>query len=233
MTRLVSLFVTVCTSLHLHAQPSESRPYLCIYGGTPGGIAMAVRAAREGLSVVLVNHNDHLGGILSNGLGVWDTLWEGTRSPIYDEARQAFFDHYRATYGEDSRQYHDALPGKNGHTNGKFEPKVAENILTELVTWEKNITFVRGFCPAVVEREGALLKAVTFRRTGFQPVQAGERVENSFYVSARVFADCSYEGDLAAVAKVPYRVGRESREEIGEPHGGLDLHVAGEGGVDA
>jgi hypothetical protein len=73
---------------------------------------MAVRAAREGLSVVLVNHNGHLGGILSSGLGVWDTLWEGKRSPIYDEARQAIFDHYRTTYGEDSPQYRDALAGQ-------------------------------------------------------------------------------------------------------------------------
>ena len=47
---------------------------LCVYEATPGGIAMAVRAAREGLSVLLVNHNQHLGGILSSGLGVWDTL---------------------------------------------------------------------------------------------------------------------------------------------------------------
>lgn len=223
MTRLVSLFVSACASLslHLYAQPSAPTCDLCIYGGTPGGIAMAVRAAREGLSVVLVNHNEHLGGILSNGLGVWDTLWEGKRSPIYDEARQAIFDHYRTTYGEDSRQYRDALPGKSGHTNGKFEPKVAEAVLTGLVTREKNITVVRGFYPAAVEREGAVLKAVTFRRTGFQPVQPGERVENSFYVQAKVFADCSYEGDLAAMAKVPYRVGRESREESKEPHAGV------------
>lgn len=103
MTRLVLLFVTVSACLNLHAQPSSLKPDLCIYGGTPGGIAMAVRAAQEGLNVVLVNHNGHLGGILSNGLGVWDTLWEGKRSPIYDEARQAIFDHYRTTYGEDSR----------------------------------------------------------------------------------------------------------------------------------
>lgn len=115
---------------------------LCIYEATPGGIAMAVRAAREGLNVVLVNHNDHLGGILSNGLGVWDTLWEGKRAPFYDEARQAIFDHYRTTYGEESRQYRDALPGKSGHTNGKFEPKVAEKILTELVAKEKRIRVI-------------------------------------------------------------------------------------------
>ncbi len=194
---------------------------LCIYEATPGGIAMAVRAAREGLSVVLVNHNDHLGGILSNGLGVWDTLWEGKRAPIYDEARQAVFDHYRMTYGEKSPQYRDALPGKSGHTNGKFEPKVAEVVLTDLVAREKRITLMRGFYPVTMEREGAVLKTVTFRRTVFQPVPKHERVENSFYVQAKVFADCSYEGDLAALAKVPYRVGREARDEFNEPHAGV------------
>ena len=39
-------------------------------------------------------------------------------------------------------------------------------------------------------------------------------------MTARIFADCSYEGDLAAVAKVPYRLGREARGEFNEPHAG-------------
>ncbi len=185
---------------------------LCVYEATPGGIAMAVRAAREGLSVLLVNHNQHLGGILSSGLGVWDTLWEGKRSPVYDEARQVIFDHYRNTYGEDSPQYRDALPGKSGHTNGKFEPRVAEAVLTELVAREKNITVLRGFYPVAAEREGALLKAVTFRELDGQEERR---------ITARVFADCSYEGDLAAVTKAPYRLGRESRAEHDEPHAGV------------
>jgi len=30
---------------------------LLVYEGTPGGVAMAVRAAREGLSVLLVDHS--------------------------------------------------------------------------------------------------------------------------------------------------------------------------------
>src|SRR5271170_1424361 len=71
---------------------------LVVVEATPGGIAMAVQAAREGLKVALVNHNRHLGGILSSGLGVWDTEFEGRRSPLYDSVRQALFDHYRSAY---------------------------------------------------------------------------------------------------------------------------------------
>ncbi|HCN77293.1 MAG TPA: hypothetical protein DIT13_08890 [Verrucomicrobiales bacterium] len=211
----VSLALLVCkVSLFpadLLAQPLQTD--LCIYGGTPGGIAMAVRAAREGLNVILVNHNDHLGGILSNGLGVWDTLWEGKRSPIYDEARLAIFDHYRTTYGEDSRQYRDALPGKSGHTNGKFEPKVAEKILTELVAREKRIRVITHRVPSAVKRDGALIQSVSFMSL-WANVEPDE-------VQAKIFADCSYEGDLATVAKVPYRIGREARSEYNEPHAGV------------
>ncbi len=191
--------------------PQPLKADLCVYEATPGGIAMAVRAAREGLSVVLVNHNQHLGGILSSGLGVWDTLWEGKRSPIYDEARQAVFDHYKTTYGEKSSQYRDSLPGKSGHTNGKFEPRVIEAILTKMVSQEKNITVVRGFVPFEIRSDKALIQEVVFRE-----LEGGAETK----VSARIFADCSYEGDLAALAKVPYRVGREGRAEFNEPHAG-------------
>ncbi|HCN28188.1 MAG TPA: pyridine nucleotide-disulfide oxidoreductase [Verrucomicrobiales bacterium] len=211
----VSLALLVCkVSLFpadLLAQPLQTD--LCIYGGTPGGIAMAVRAAREGLNVILVNHNDHLGGILSNGLGVWDTLWEGKRSPIYDEARKAIFDHYRTTYGEKSPQYRDALPGKSGHTNGKFEPKVAEKTLTELVAKEKRIRVIKNRVLHSVKRDGALIQSVNFMSLRGDV----EEIE----VQAKIFADCSYEGDLAALAKVPYRLGREARSEFNEPHAGV------------
>lgn len=50
---------------------------------------------------------------------------------------------------------------------------------------------------------------------------AGER-----RVTARIFADCSYEGDLVAVAKAPYRLGREARSEFNEPHAG-EIFMAG------
>ena len=199
----------------------ESKSYdLVVVGGTPGGIACAVRAAREGVSVLLVNRHDHLGGIVTSGLGVWDTLWEGKRSPVYDEVRAAFFDYYRTTYGTDSPQYRDALPGRSGHSNGRYEPHVAEKIITALVAREKNITVLKGYIPVAVEREGPLLKSLSL-----QAVTAGDHLT----VRAKAYADCTYEGDLAALSKVPYRIGREARAEFGEPHAGIVfMHPASE-----
>ncbi len=190
------------------------RTDLCIYGGTPAGIAMAVRAAREGLDVVLVNRHDHLGGILASGLGVWDTQWEGRRAPIYDEVRQAIFDHYRTTYGEDSPQYRDALPGKSGHSNGKFESRVAEKILTECVAREPRLRVLRRRLPKSMQRGGRLLRSMVLQTTQGEPAET---------IEASAFADCSYEGDLLPLAGVPSRVGRESRAEFNEPHAGRIL----------
>lgn len=186
---------------------------LVVIEATPGGIAMAVRAAREGGEVLLVNRTAHLGGILSSGLGVWDTLYEGRRSPVYDEVRQSIFDHYRSTYGDHSPQYKAALPGKSGHTNGRFEPRVAEKILTDLVAREKRIAVLKGYVPVAVEREGRLLRKVTLA-----PAAAGD--SGRLQVEAHAFADCSYEGDLLPLAEVAFRSGRESRAEYGEPHAG-------------
>jgi hypothetical protein len=192
--------------------PQNFETDLCIYGGTPGGVACAVRAAREGLSVLLVNRHDHLGGLLTSGIGVWDSQFEGKRSPIYDEVRTAIMEYYRTTYGAESPQYLGAVPTPNGYANGRFEPRVAEKIINDLVAREKNITVLRGFIPAAVERDGALMKSLTLR-----PTKEGSEVR----VRAQSFADCTYEGDLAALAKVPYRVGREARTEFNEPHAGI------------
>src|SRR2546429_237087 len=52
---------------------------LVVIGSTPGGIACAVRAAREGLTVLLVNHTRHLGGFITSGAGGWEAPYDGLR----------------------------------------------------------------------------------------------------------------------------------------------------------
>lgn len=181
---------------------------LVVYAGTPGGVACAVRAAREGVNVLLVNHREQLGGMLSDGLSVWDAVYAGFRAPLYEELRHAFWDHYRTTYGEDSPQYKASLPG---NAKGRYEARVAARLTARMVANEPRITLVSGYYPVAVERTERTVTAVTFREMD------GTKL---FRVSGRVFADCSYEGDLMAVADVAWRIGREARSEYGEPHAG-------------
>jgi hypothetical protein len=184
---------------------------LVVVEATPAGVAMGVRAAREGLRVLLATHGRHVGGMLVNGLGVWDTLIHGRRAPVYDEIRQAIFEHYQQSYGGDSPQFQAAQPEPHGHANGRFEPSVAARVLEQLIAAEPLLTLWRGVTPVAVEKRGARLQAV-----GFYETSTGARR----LAVAPVFADCSYEADLAALAGVACRVGREGRDEFGEPHAG-------------
>ncbi|MGE3315271.1 MAG: FAD-dependent oxidoreductase [Planctomycetaceae bacterium] len=191
------------------AAESGNRCDLVVYGATPGGIACAVRAAREGLTVQLVSPSKHVGGMLSSGLSTMDTLYNGSRAPIYDELRHAIYNHYRAEYGENSPQSAATQPG---HPKTRYEAHVVERLFETMLAAETRITVARGHYPVEIARDGGLLRSVRFR--------AIEGV-GVFTVSADAFADCSYEGDLAAVAGVPCRIGREAASEFQEKHAGI------------
>jgi hypothetical protein len=182
---------------------------LVVYGATPGGVACAVRAAREELDVVLVSHTEHVGGMLTSGLSTMDTLYNGARAPIYDELRRGILEHYAKTYGKGSPQYQAAQPG---HPKSRYEAHVVERLINQLLNAESRITTINGYYPVSVKRRGALIASVTFRQTDG---------DESLTLAASAFADCSYEADLAAAAGVRYRVGREARQEFQEPHAGI------------
>jgi hypothetical protein len=104
----------------------------------------------------------------------------------------------------------------------RFEPSVAEHLFNQLVSAEKNITTLLSHYPAATQREDEMLEALTLREYG---------TTKDITVTGSTYVDATYEGDLAALAKVPYRVGRESREEYGEPHAGkVFTNISGEKG---
>lgn len=184
---------------------------LIVVGGTASGVACAVRAAREGCSVLLVQHNRHLGGMMSNGLMQWDALYGGPRAPLFTELLGNIERHYIETFGRDSKDHQTIRYTHEHYPIGWAEPHVMERECNRLVAREQNITLLLSHYPSAVQREGAILRAVTLREFG---------TTKDIRVSATTFADATYEGDLFALAKVPYRVGREARAEFKEPHAG-------------
>ena len=149
---------------------------------------------------------------------MWDTQWEGSRSPIYDELRQALFDYYRERYGHHSEQYHAALPGPSGHSNGNFEASAAREVVEALVAREARVQVLRRLVPASVQCEDRRIASVAFRP--FADAVSGAPVDKQVTVYADAFVDASYEGDLMALAGCAYRTGRESQAEHGEPSAG-------------
>lgn len=201
------------------------RASLLILGETACGIAAAVSAAHEGVDTILVTSGNMLGGVLPS-LGAIETHYPGVRSPFVEAFKRRIIAHYRETYGEDSPQFRTCTTLESNNPMVTFEPKVAAHILREMVESEPRIRVIRRAYPLSVEMAFDRLTAVNFR--SFDGDQ-------DWQVEADVFIDATDEGDLAALAGVPYRVGRESRWEYGEPHAGkvFTRYVPGKYPLDA
>ncbi len=148
---------------------------------------------------MLVHHHQHIGGMMSNGLGVFDTLYNGPRSPLHDEIRKRITQHYP--------------PDAHG-----YEPHVAESVFESMIAAEKNITLIREHHPVAVTRNDRTIKTLTIAPT---PRATGNTCSSSTQIlKAAAFVDASYEGDLAALAGATMTAGRESRAHYNEPHAG-------------
>lgn len=202
-----------------------------VVAATPGGVAAAVSAARSGASVILLEEKSHVGGIVSGGLTNTDIYKKAAVGGLFAEFVKRVRDHYVTTYGENSEQVKVC---QGGHM---FEPKVAEKVFRDMLAGEKNIRLIeqhRAVTARVVGADGIEREAERGqRRDGAPPQDFGPTVKlvsitaedlaqpgNKVEFRAKTFVDATYEGDLAALAGVPYRVGRESRETFGERHAG-------------
>src|SRR5437588_5306514 len=91
-----------------------------VYGGTAGGVVAAVSAAREGLKTALIEPGNHIGGMVSGGLGFTDFGKKEVIGGYALEFYRRVGKHYQMrSYGNDIAWYH--------------EPHVAEEILRTML----------------------------------------------------------------------------------------------------
>jgi hypothetical protein len=183
----------------------EQTYQVIVVGGTPGGIAAAVAAARLGCSVALLEISGHLGGMTAGGLSTTDLIRRTGFGGLMNEFLQGVYRYYVETYGPDSEQVQRSKGGL------WFEPSVAERVLTALVQQEPGIQLFRRHRLENVTVESSAPVALTARDLDggvLQPFRGS------------IFIDATYEGDLAAMAGAPYRVGREGRAEHDEEFAG-------------
>jgi hypothetical protein len=177
-----------------------------VYGGTPGGIAAAISAARLGRTVTLVEYQRHLGGMSASGLSRSDVVTRGAIGGLFREFTGNVYRYYVRKYGEQSENVRLC---QNGYC---YEPSVAEHIFDQMVAAEPRLRVLRNHR---LEEMLRTAHRVTGIRVGDRDTQAITELRGG------IFIDASYEGDLAAYAGVACRVGRESRAEYNEPHAGV------------
>jgi len=193
MKKLIIFLLFLLQSASLLAQYD-----VCVYGGSSGGVMAAYTAASMGKKVLLIEAGRHLGGLSSGGLGYTDI---GNKFAITGIAREF----YR----------------KTGNHYGKFEqwtfePHIAENIFKGYAT-HRLITILYQYQVIKVVKSNGRIQYATFepadQSKGF-PIKK---------ITAKMYIDCSYEGDLMARAGVSYFTGREANSQFNETYNGVQL----------
>lgn len=172
---------------------------VCVYGGTASGVMAAVTVVKQGCSAVIIEPSRWLGGMTGGGLSHVD--W-GREKAVGGTALSIL-----------SKNYDDA----------KYR-----EVFVELVK-KYRIRVIYEHRVTSVLKEGTSIRSIGL---DYAPPDARgcpvatPTKSNAMTINAKVFIDCSYEGDLMARAGVSYTWGRESRDAYGESLAGVRPNLA-------
>lgn len=171
---------------------------VCVYGATPSGVVAAITAKQEGKTVLLIEPSRWVGGILGAGL-----------KPKQDCPDPSVI---------------GGLTKTKVFTLGDNPPAIRAAMLAWLKA--EGVPVLFEYRVTEVKKDGAKIAAITViytppDRLGV-PMGEPESTAPRREVAARVFIDASYEGDVMALARVPYAIGRESSATFNESPAGMN-----------
>src|SRR5690606_28384248 len=170
---------------------------LCIYGGSSAGVMAAYTAIKAGKTAVIIEPGGRVGGLSSGGLGMTDI---GNKYVVTGLALD-FYRKLGAYYGN--------------LENWTFEPKVALSVFEQYMK-DANIDVVYNKQLLDVKKAGRHIQEIIVSNLD-------EQNSPKLTVKAKMFMDCTYEGDLLAMAGVSYHVGREDNSVYNETLNGVQL----------
>lgn len=167
---------------------------LIIVGGGASGTAAGIAAGRLGTKTLIIESSPWLGGMLT-AAGV--SAIDGNHrlpSGIWGEFKAEL----EAYYGGPEKL------ATGWVSNTLFEPKVGNEILKKMASEVKNLTISYESDWKNASYENGVWR-VTFSKNG---------KEETIY--APLLIDATELGDVAAAQELPYRLGMDARDEIGE-----------------
>lgn len=157
---------------------------LIVVGSDPEGVAAAVSGARNGLSVLLVDTRPRLGGLMTRG---WLNSIDMNYGPDGKILNQGLF-----------REFYKLVEGDS------FDVNSAVWAFNRLVLAEKNLTVALGardIKPVLAPGQ----EPAPTRVLGVELVWQGEQKQ----IRCQGVIDATQDGDLAALAGVPFTLGQE------------------------
>ena len=192
------LVLSIGSFNHLNAQATRAVD-ICVYGGTSGGVIAAYTAKKMGKSVLLVEPGKRVGGLTTGGLGYTDI---GNKYAISGLSRD-FYRRIGTHYGKFEQWV--------------FEPHVALDVYKAYIQSAKLEIVYRHRLVSVKKNQDGYIASIVIENS----VKPGA---GSFQtIQAKMFIDCSYEGDLMAKAGVSYFTGREANSLYNETYNGVQL----------
>ena len=201
IAQFACLFTFLLSGFRFHMEPKAVAPVqadVCIYGATAAGVIAAYTAKKMGKSVVLIEPGGHLGGMTSGGLGYTDI---GNKYAITGLSRD-FYRRIGKHYGK--------------FEQWTFEPSVAKKYLQQYLD-EAGIRVVYQNRVISASKSGAEIKSIVLENSLKPDTKTNQTI------IAKVYLDCTYEGDLMAKAGVSYAVGREANSAYNETIDGVQL----------
>lgn len=196
------------------------RADVAVVGGGLGGCAAALAALRSGLTVVMTEPTDWIGGQMTQQAVPPDEhRWIETQgcTATYRELRRSIRAYYQAHYplSEAARVSPRLNPGLGAVSSLCHEPRVAlaviESMLARYVS-SGRLHLLLEHEPRSAESLGDRVRSVQA-----QALRTGHRVD----LEATWFLDASEWGDLLLLAGAEWLTGAESRAQTGEPHAAL------------
>jgi hypothetical protein len=190
---------------------------LVIIGGGVGGCAAALAALRGGLSVIMTEETDWIGGQLTSQAvppdeNPWIETFGGTRS--YLKFRRGVREFYRRHFPLTAEARANPLlnPGNGWVSRLCHEPRVALAVLHEMLApfvAARALWILTRHRPIAAETRGDRVLAVSV-----QDLESGDAV----VLHAPWFCDATELGDLLPLTKTEFVMGAESQRQTDEPN---------------
>lgn len=196
----------------------ELKADLLVVGGGLGGVACAHAAARSGLSVVMTEEYDWIGGqSTSQAVPPDEASWverfgvTASYRQLRDGIRAYYRDHYPLTPA--ARAWRELNPGAGSVSRLCHEPRVALAVMEAMLAPLRSsgrLVVLQPYRPVAADVDGDRIKAVTVAHR-----DDGSRIS----IEARYIVDATETGELLPLSGTEYVTGFESRAETGEPSG--------------
>jgi hypothetical protein len=174
--------------------PLDDAWAVIVVGGGPAGCAAATAAAREGARTLLLEATGVLGGMGTAGLVPWFCGYDdGVQMIARGLAEQV-------RYGLRDRMPHlKDLMEKHPLFSPSIDPEVLKRIYDEMVTGSgARVLFHSSLCAVEQSADGTVAAIVIASKAGLSAYRA------------KVYVDCTGDGDLAAWAGAPFEKGDKS-----------------------